>query len=83
MSDNVVVNRQLNRQQRQCVKAPHRFEHSVLRRIFWCDGVDGYINKPGFRFTPITFLEFTLAVITDRYVDSLSLRCLFHTIATR
>jgi hypothetical protein len=26
--------------------------HSILHRIFWTDGVEGYIDKPGFRFTP-------------------------------
>jgi hypothetical protein len=30
---------------------------SILHRIFCGDGVDGYIDKPGFRFTPVTFVQ--------------------------
>jgi len=25
---------------------------SVLHCVYWGDGVEGYIDKPGFRFTP-------------------------------
>jgi hypothetical protein len=53
MSDNAGFNRQLNRQQKALVaSAGLLFGQSILRRIFYRDGVDGYRDKTFNYFRP-------------------------------